>query len=348
MEFDASRCLLAGLAGPTPTRDELRRLRRLAPAGVVLFRRNLESPAALAALLDQVRPACAEAPFLAIDQEGGRVSRLEPWIGATPTAAELARRGDEACARFGAATAVALRRLGLNLNFAPVVDLSPADATNGIGDRAFGTDPETVVRRAGAFLDGLQAEGVAGCLKHFPGLGDTHVDSHRELPSVKRDREALERLDLRPFECLHLRAAAVMVGHGHYPALDLAEPRPATCSPPIVDGLLRGWLGFRGLVVSDDMEMGAVADRDVAGAAAVDAVAAGCDLLLYCADLDRAEAAVEALRREAALSPMFRERLEQAARRVRQTAERWPAPESDLEGWETAREAHVDAAVRTA
>jgi len=239
----------------------------------------------------------------------------------------LGRAGVERTAAFGAATAVALRGLGLNLDFAPVVDLSPPDAPNGIGDRAFGTDPAEVARLAGAFLDALQAGGVAGCLKHFPGLGSTVVDSHAVLPAVRRPRERLEAEDLVPFRALGGRAASVMVGHGHYPAFDPGPARPATCSAPIADGLLRGRLGYTGLVVSDDMEMGAIRDRDPDGRAAVDAVAAGCDLLLYGSDLGRALTARDALLREAETDPRFERRLAAAAARVGRCATTWPAAE---------------------
>ncbi len=314
---------MIGLPGPDLDRETRRHLRSLSPGGVILFARNLDNAAQTATLLESIR---AELPYpllLAIDQEGGRVSRLEPWIGATPTAARLARAGIEETRRFGHATGTALAALGFNVDFAPVVDLCSGEATNGIADRSFGLDPSEVTELAGAFLEGLQGSGVAGCLKHFPGLGETHVDSHVELPTARRTAEQIRRHDLEPFRRLRDSAASVMVGHGHYPDLDPEPGRPASLSPAIVEGLLRREVGFRGLIVTDDLEMGAVAPIDREGSAAVDAIAAGCDLALYCADLDRAAAAKDALESRAAVDSRFSARLDQAAAAVARCAERW-------------------------
>lgn len=290
----AGKTLMVGLPGPALDDGTARRLAELGPAGVILFARNLESPDQTAELLLRVRELLDGPALLAIDQEGGQVSRLERWIGKTPVAASIARAGTDSSRRFGQVTARALRALGFNLDFAPVVDLCPPEATNGIGDRSFGLDPRRVATLAGAFLDGLQQGGIAGCVKHFPGLGDTRVDSHLRLPTVNRSREELDQ-DLLPFRELASRAASVMVGHGHYTALEPDAPIPASCSPAVVSDLLRGEIGFNGLVVGDDMLMGAVADRDGGGGAAVEALRAGCDLLLYCDRLELAERAVRAI-----------------------------------------------------
>lgn len=334
---DPGRLLMVGLPGPTLDPADAERLRRLGPGGVILFGRNLESAAQTAVLLERIQRLLAYPLLLALDQEGGRVSRLQSWIGETPTAAALARAGENAALRFGQATARALRALGFNLDFAPVVDLCTVDATNGIGDRSFGTDPNRATLLAGAFLDGLQDSGVAGCLKHFPGLGPTSVDSHERLPTASRKRDELDVVDLVPFRRLASRAAAVMVGHAHYPALDPEPDLPATLSSPVVTGLLREDIGFRGLVVTDDLEMGAVASLDADGDAAVRAIAAGCDLVLYCAALDRAERARAALLHAARNDAVFGRRLEQAAGAVATAAAGWPAPPSGPSGWDTAR-----------
>ena len=334
----AGRSIMVGLPAAELDSTTARRLEKLAVAGVILFGRNLVDPAQTADLLAQASAVLPGPPLLAIDQEGGRVSRIEPWIGSTPTAVQLHRMGVDATTRFGIATGNALGGLGFNLDFAPVVDLCPADAPNGIGDRSFSTDPREATRSAGAFLNGLQSTGVAGCLKHFPGLGDTAVDSHLELPIVTRSREMLAEHDLLPYRELAARAASVMVGHAHYTALDGETPCPATCSSIIVSEWLRERLGFDGLAVSDDLEMGAVAPRDVDGQAAIDAVEAGLDLLLYCADLDRAETAVERLTRAAGESAAFAERLHQAAEKVDVISRLWPAPMADIARFDAARE----------
>ncbi len=314
---------MVGLPGTDLDRETRRRIRSLSPGGVILFARNLDDAEQTATLLDAVRGELPYPLLLAIDQEGGRVSRLEPWIGATPTAARLARAGIEETRRFGRATGAALASLGFNVDFAPVVDLCSVEATNGIADRSFGLNPSEVTELAGAFLEGLQASGVAGCLKHFPGLGETHVDSHVELPTARRTAEQIRRHDLEPFRRLRESAASVMVGHGHYPDLDPKPGRPASLSPTIVDGLLRREIGFRGLIVTDDLEMGAVAPIDRDGSAAVGAIEAGCDLALYCADLDRAAVARDALESRAAVDSRFSARLDQAATAVARCAEGW-------------------------
>jgi len=321
------RCLLVGIAGPDWTTEIASRVRELEPAGLILFRRNLASPEQIRELLVRFRELVRGSPIVAIDQEGGRVSRLEPWIGTTPTAADLAGRGPGACRQFAAATGRALSALGIQLDFAPVVDLSEPDAPNGIGSRSFGTDPHGVTEHARAFLEGLLGERVAGCLKHFPGLGDTSVDSHHALPVVRRDRAALDA-DLHPYQELGSIAPVVMVGHGHYPVLDADPSRPASCSRAVVHDLLRESLRYDGLVASDDLEMGAVACRDAEGYAAVEALEAGCDLLLYCSDLARAERAAAAIDLAARSDARVDARRRDAVLRIERFSRDFPADAS--------------------
>ena len=334
----AGRAIMVGLPASELDSNTANRLSDLAVAGVILFGRNLVDPAQTADLLEQVCSNLPAHPLLAIDQEGGQVSRLEPWIGPTPTAVQLHRMDVGAITQFGIDTGNALASLGFNLDFAPVVDLCAADAPNGIGDRSFSTDPREAARSAGAFLTGLQSTGVAGCLKHFPGLGDTRVDSHVELPIVTRSKEILDEHDLLPYRELGAKAASVMVGHGHYKAIDGETPCPATCSRAVVGEWLRKRVGFGGLAVSDDMQMGAVAARDVSGQAAFESIAAGMDLLLYCADLDLAEAAIDRLTQAAQESQAFATRLSQAAEKVDVVSRLWPAPTADLERFAAARD----------
>lgn len=333
----AAAVLGVGFHGTTPEDAPLERLAELAPGCLVLFRRNLVSPAQTAELVRSLRETLPALALVAIDQEGGRVSRLEPFVGPTPTARALAARAPRIARAFGARTGQALAALGFNLDFAPVVDLSPADAPNGVGDRSYSEDPARAARHAGAFLRGLQSRGVAGCLKHFPGLGATDVDSHESLPAVRRRAEELRALDLEPYRRLAAEAPAVMIGHGWYPDWAGEPPRPATAVPEVIGGLLRAELGYEGLTVSDDLEMGAAApDPDGPGSSAPEILDAGCDLLLYCSDLDRAEAARDALARRAAAEPAFRLRLESAARRIAATAREWPLPEPDAALWRRA------------
>jgi beta-N-acetylhexosaminidase len=339
IDKDAGRVLMVGLPGAKLDAATARHLSLLRPGGVILFARNLVSPAGTIALLDAARDVLPSPPLFAIDQEGGRVSRLERWVGPTPTAVALAAAGVGVCEQFARATARVVRAIGFNLDFAPVVDVCTAEATNGIADRSFGADPECVTQLAGSFLDGLQDEGLAGCLKHFPGLGETSVDSHVELPTAHRSRQKLDEVELLPFCRLASRAASVMISHGHYPALDPTPALPATLSAAIVGGLLRDRIGFDGLVVSDDLEMGAIDTLDGDGEAAVRSIEAGCDLVLYCSSLDRAERAWRRLAARAAADPTFACRLQRAARRVETTAARWPAPPGDVAAFDAARSA---------
>ncbi len=333
----AGRVLMVGLPGPELDAALRARLRRLAPGGVILFARNLETPAHCRSLVEELRRTVDHPLLLAVDQEGGRVSRLGRWIGTTPSAAALTRAGPEVTRRFAVATGRALRATGFNLDFAPVVDLGGAGAANGIGDRSFGDDPLQVTRLAGAFLDGLQEQGIAGCLKHFPGLGPTSVDSHETLPIAERTCEELLVRDLLPFRRLASRSPAVMVGHAHYPALDPAPGVPASLSAPIVSGLLRSRLGYRGLVASDDLEMGAIGPLDMQREAGARAIAAGCDLILYCAQLELAEQARRAIERAAEVRREFDDRLRQAAATVADFAGRWVAPSTPALAWDQAR-----------
>ncbi len=333
----AGGCLMVGLPGPDLDTDTRDRLSDLRPAGVILFGRNLDSPERLAELQRALGGLRQPPRLVALDQEGGRVSRLQPWIGPTPTAAELATRGSGATEGFAADTGRALGALGFNVDFAPVVDLCDVAATNGIGDRSYGVAPDVVVEHADAFLRGLTAAGVAGCLKHFPGLGDTPVDSHLSLPTCPRSVAALEAADLIPYRRLAARAPAVMIGHGHYTAWH-PRPEPATGSRAIVADLLRGEIGFEGLVVTDDLEMGAVLPLDPDGSYAVRALEAGCDLLLYCADLDRADRAREAIVGRADADRAFADRLVDASTRVAGLARTFPIARPDLAVWSAARE----------
>ena len=209
-----------------------------------------------------------------------------------------------------------LAALGLDVDFAPVLDVHTNPANPIIGDRAFGTDAEAVARRALAFARGLDAAGVIACGKHFPGHGDTATDSHLELPRIDHGWDRLERVELEPFR----RAAAagmpmIMTAHVVFAALDPA--RPATLSPEVVTGLLRGRLGYRGVIVSDDLDMRAIADHMGVGAAAVAAIRAGCDVLLLCKDERHQAEAEAALIREAEADGELRRRIGESAARVR-------------------------------
>jgi beta-N-acetylhexosaminidase len=291
--------LIIGLAGPALAARERAFIRAAGPAGVILFGRNVVDPAQLRALTDALREAAgrADLPIL-IDQEGGRVARLGPphWP-AFPAAARFGGLYEvapisaiEAARANGEAVAATLVEAGINVNCAPVLDLACSGAHEVIGDRAFAAAPMWVAALGRAMLDGLAAGGVAGIVKHIPGHGRARADSHAELPVIDAGAAELED-DLAPFRAL-ARASFAMVAHMLYSAWDAA--RPASLSPIVIGDVIRGRIGFAGLLISDDIAMaaldGAMAERAAA------AHAAGCDLVLHCTgDLAEAEAIAAAL-----------------------------------------------------
>lgn len=283
MDTNVGQLLTMGLPGPDPDPGLRSLIRAIQPGGFILFGRNIESPVQLRKLTDDLWSLCDSPPIITVDQEGGRVSRLNNIAEAPPCADALRRAADPSLiGDHGALTARLLRLFGFNLDLAPVVDiLLDPGADNSLPDRCYGVTPEEVVANAGLFLRALQAGGVAATIKHFPGYSLCRADPHREFPVVSRSTGQLESTELAPFRALLSEAAAVMVGHAHYPALD-PEHRPSSFSPVIIADLLRAKMGFTGLVMTDDLEMGAIAKRHGPAETVRLAIAAGNDLLLFC------------------------------------------------------------------
>ena len=275
-----------GLSGPVLTDAERALIRGANPAGFILFGRNVVDPAQLRALTDSLRDTSgrADLPIL-IDQEGGRVARLRPphWP-AFPAAGRFAALYDkapmsaiEAVRANAQAIALMLAEAGINVDCAPMVDVRQPDADAIMGDRAFGTEPMQVAALGRAMLDGLKAGGVAGVIKHMPGHGRARADSHHSLPLVDAPAEELAT-DIAPFRALAARAPMAMTAHILYPAWD--ADRPATLSPTIIGKVIRGEIGYDGLLMTDDIAMGALtAPLPERARAALDA---GCDVVLHC------------------------------------------------------------------
>ncbi len=276
-----------------PTR---RTLEELHVGGVILFRRNVGAPADICRLTADLH-ALPSHPLVAIDQEGGRVMRLGEPFTQFPSAAAVGRTGDSELAyRMGRAMAEELAGVGVDLNFAPVLDVHSNPANPIIGDRAFGTDPVLVSEMGIAVMRGLLDGGIIACGKHFPGHGGTAQDSHLELPSVQRSRAELELVELPPFRAaIAAGVPMLMTAHVCYPALDAGAP--ATLSRRILTDLLRTKLGFDGVVASDDLEMRAIGNHHDIGSAAVATLRAGADALLVCQDLNQAVRASAAIAR---------------------------------------------------
>lgn len=311
----AARRFVLGVEGEFLADAEREIVAEFPPAGFILFRRNLVSASQTKRLVRELRAAVRRPVFVAVDQEGGRVDRLAAFRKPSPSAEAVAARGERSCEAAGRSTGKALSSLGFDVDFAPVVDLRPEGGEGiGFGGRTFGDEPDAVTRLAGAFLRGLGEAGVAGCLKHFPGLGRGTVDSHLSLPSVDASRRELLGRDVVPFARLAAAAPGMMVSHGLYRALD--PVRPASLSPRIIRTLLLGRLGFPGAVFSDDLEMGALGGvGDLAERSRL-AFLAGSTFLLICREISEAPEAAFAVAR-AASSKRGMAILEEAERRDR-------------------------------
>lgn len=290
---DAGQILWVGIPGSSLEENVGSRLRKIRPGGIILFKRNISSAGQLQDFCHELHNLYDPPPLIGIDQEGGRVNRLSAFLPEIPDAWTLGQCGDDMITeRFGMLTGQALRMLGFDVDFAPVLDISEPGSLNGIGNRAFSLDPEVVITMGAAFLRGLLSEGIAGTIKHFPGLGCSETDSHDSLPTINKKKLSLSMEDIRVFTVLSELAPLVMVGHGYYPSLSTGR-FPATFSSEIVYEILRKEIGFEGVIVTDDMEMGAVKNFVADGDEAVRALEAGCDMVMYASSMEMAEQASE-------------------------------------------------------
>ncbi len=289
----AAQLFMIGVPGPELDAETRAFLEQYPAGGFVLFKRNIRSAAQLRRLVTALhQTGCGVRPLVAIDHEGGRVHRTPRPFTHFPPAGTVAAGGPRAAEAVGRAMGRELAAVGIDLDFAPVLDVWTNPRNTVIGDRAFGTQPGPAARLALAHARGLLAAGVLPCGKHFPGHGATTGDSHFVLPRVRRSRRELAAVDLVPFvRAIAARLPALMTAHVAYPALD--PRRPATLSPRICRDLLRRRLGFRGTLFSDDLDMNAVAGHSTPGRSAVAALQAGCDMLLVCQRLDAARAAID-------------------------------------------------------
>lgn len=283
----AGQLIVGGFEGLEPPADCFKALARGERGGLILFRRNFSTGrqglAQCQSLFERIVNAAPRGlpPLLSIDEEGGRVQRLpSPALTLPPLRTVADAWGAEGLRRVARVVGRQLRCLGFNMNYAPVVDVDTNPANPIIGDRALGSTPQTVVVAALAYLDGLEHAGLLGCIKHFPGHGDTAVDSHLVRPVLQHSLERLKRVELRPFEELLGRAPAVMVAHLLVPSMD--TDTIASLSPTVVRQWLRERMGFGGVVFTDALEMKALSDHCGLGAGAVQALFAGCDAILPC------------------------------------------------------------------
>jgi beta-N-acetylhexosaminidase len=317
-EKQVAQMFCVGFEGVGPTPEVSRFLREQNGGGYILFRRNIESPEQLRSLNEELRSYDTEQPvFAMVDQEGGRVMRLGDFGSPVPPMARVGGQNNPRWARkIGGILGREVRAVGFNVNCAPVLDVHSNPDNPIIGDRAFSSDPMQVAAFGAALIQGLHESGVLACGKHFPGHGDTSQDSHLELPVLEHDLERLNRVELAPFRAVFAERppALLMSAHVLFKAVD--KSRPATLSPLIIEGILRKDMGYDGVVVTDDLEMKALADRYSISETVEMGFEAGVDLFLICREQDRwmeACSTAQRLVRDGVVSP---ERVFRSIRRI--------------------------------
>ena len=333
LEQQIGQFLFIGLPGTELDGETRDLVEEVQPGGVIIFGRNVAGPEQLRSLLDGVRELVKTPLLFGIDQEGGLVDRLRRIFTPMPSARTIRQHGDLAAARaLGRITGEVLRMLGFNLNFAPVMSIMTEDRdllSNGLYSRSFGRSPGEVLGYTTVYMRGLQGTGLLGCLKHFPGIGAGEVDSHEEMPVVQLSHDDLIAQDLAPyielFQRRDDRVRCVMVSHGGFPNIDIREEitggllEPASLNYNIVTKLLREELGYQHLVVTDDLEMGAIARHCEIEDAAVRAARAGEDMLLICASPDKIRRGYQGLLEAAKNGQLSQTRIRQTLDRIART-----------------------------
>ena len=319
-----------GLPGTEVDEETRKLIEEIKPGGIIIFGRNVESAEQLRKLIDDSRQLIPTEPLVAIDQEGGLVDRLRQVFPPMPSARAIRQHGDLAGARkLGRVTGELLRMLGFNLNFAPVMSIiteARSKLTNGLYSRSFGRSPGEVLGYTTVYMRGLQGTGCLGCLKHFPGIGAGEIDSHIEMPMVPLTKDDLMAQDLAPYIELFQRAddrvRVVMVSHGGFPNIDIKKGTtsglvtPASINPHIVTTLLRQELEFKHLVVTDDLEMGAIAKHFEIEDASTRAFEAGEDMLLICATPETIRRGYHALLEAAGAGKITEKRIQASLKRI--------------------------------
>jgi beta-N-acetylhexosaminidase len=325
--------LVIGFDGTAVTPALSAMLDRIQPAGVILFARNIINAHQTHQLLKECQAQVNERLFTGVDLEGGRVDRFRNVTGPAPSAAEVFSTGDRKLFRkHGQFIGKICAALGFNLDFAPVLDLAFEASRKVMSSRAFSTDPKAVVVYAREFLAGLKSEGVIGAGKHFPGLGEGNLDSHHDLPVIRKSFAHLWQEDLAPYRLMKGELPMVLVNHANYPAIT-RDPLPASLSKYWISEILRRKIGYRGLIVSDDLEMGGVLKAAPIDEAAMRFIAAGGDLCLICHQQGLIERAYETMLRKTERDARFRRRVIESAKRVaafkkksKELKHRTPAP----------------------
>ncbi len=322
LDFSIGELIIMGFEGTTLSSDTLQTIQSEQVTQFILFKENYANKEQLIALTDDLQSYSTSSPFLiTVDQEGGRVQRFRNDFTLLPPARKI---GDKGSVQLGyeiaQLQAKELFAAGIQLNFAPVCDINTNPANQVIGDRAFGSDAETVSKFAVSLLRAHHGQHVETCIKHFPGHGDTHLDSHFALPTVNTPLDVLRSREWVPFrQAIQAGARFVMSAHLLLPHLD--ENRPGTLSDTILKNYLRGELGYQGVIISDDMEMHAITKHFGEDDAPVMALQAGCDLLCYRHEA-QAKSAIRSIKKALFEKKLSAEALHQSALRVRAVREK--------------------------
>src|SRR5215216_3878409 len=333
LEQQIGQFLFIGLPGTELDAETRALIEEVQPGGIIIFGRNVAGAEQLRSLLDGVRELVEVPPLFGIDQEGGLVDRLRRIFTPMPSARTIRQHGDLAAARaLGRITGEVLRMLGFNINFAPVMSIMTEDRdllSNGLYSRSYGRSPGEVLGYTTVYMRGLQGTGCLGCLKHFPGIGAGEVDSHEEMPVVRLSHDALIAQDLAPyielFQRRDDRVRCVMVSHGGFPNIDIKQEvtggllEPASLNYNIVTKLLREELGYKHLVITDDLEMGAIARHCEIEDAVIRAFLAGEDMLLICATPDKIRRGYQGLLEAARSGKLREERIQESLERIART-----------------------------
>lgn len=317
MDLPIGQLFVFGFDGPSLPLQSHLLLQKHHAGGVILFQRNIETLEQVVLLNTEVgKVQTAQPPLIAVDQEGGRVARLRHICTELPPMRVFEKEDPHLVYQLGALAGRELAALGFHLNFAPVMDVDTNPKNPIIGDRSFSSDPALVGRLGAAWIKGMQGAGVAACAKHFPGHGDTYLDSHLELPVITHDWKRLEQVELPPFlASVQAKVASVMTGHVLVQALD--SKHIATLSQAVLQQLLRREMGFQGVVFSDDLEMKAIADHYALEDQLFLGLQAGVDVFLICKNTDMVEQAIAIVHRLVRQGHIPVERIAQSLERIR-------------------------------
>jgi beta-N-acetylhexosaminidase len=330
LERSAAKMIAAGFHGTTLTPD-LEKIIDRGISAVILFGRNVQNPKQVAQLCSDIQMHAGRPILIATDQEGGRVARLRTGFTPVPSMRALGTSGDPQLAfDIGQLLARELRAVNIHMDLAPVMDVDSNPANPVIGDRSLGPDPDTVSRMGTALIRGLQSSGVAACAKHFPGHGDTSQDSHHDLPRLPHPMSRLEESELKPFRsAIAAGVSSIMTAHIIFEALD--PTHPATMSYPVLDGLLRKQLRFDGVIISDALEMKAIADNFPFDQVIIKGANAGLDLFAICDEPDLQHQAIDTLAAAVRTGKLSQNQITQSNQRVDKLLRQYvrPPTESD-------------------